>query len=62
MGCLGDLTALQLSTGGAELQSKSRPLVRENAPDGMREIFVREPGRHVVGFASRDKAPAGQAV
>jgi len=29
---------------------------------GMREIFVREPGRHVVGFASRDKATAGQAV
>jgi len=29
---------------------------------GMREIFVREPGRHVVGFAARDTAPAGQAV
>jgi catechol 2,3-dioxygenase-like lactoylglutathione lyase family enzyme len=29
---------------------------------GMREIFVREPGRHVVGFAARDKAPASQAV
>ena len=29
---------------------------------GMREIFVREPGRHVVGFAARDPAPAGKAV
>jgi len=29
---------------------------------GMREIFVREPGRHVVGFASRDTAPEGKAV
>ena len=29
---------------------------------GMREIFVREPGRHVVGFASRDTASAGKAV
>ena len=29
---------------------------------GMREIFVREPGRHVVGFASRDTTPAGKAV
>jgi uncharacterized glyoxalase superfamily protein PhnB len=29
---------------------------------GMREIFVREPGRHVVGFASRDTGAAGTAV
>lgn len=29
---------------------------------GMREIFVRGPGRHVVGFASRDTTPAGKAV
>ena len=29
---------------------------------GMREIFVREPGRHVVGFASRDTTAAGKAV
>ena len=29
---------------------------------GMREIFVREPGRHVVGFAARDAAAAGNPV
>ncbi len=29
---------------------------------GMREIFVREPGRHVIGFAAPDTAPAGKAV
>jgi catechol 2,3-dioxygenase-like lactoylglutathione lyase family enzyme len=29
---------------------------------GMREIVVREPGRHVVSFAARDTTPAGQAV
>ena len=29
---------------------------------GMREIFVREPGRHVVGFASRDTGAASKAV
>ncbi|HEY6393104.1 MAG TPA: VOC family protein [Bryobacteraceae bacterium] len=29
---------------------------------GMREIFVREPGRHVLGFAARDAAAAGNAV
>ena len=29
---------------------------------GMREIFVREPGRHVVGFAARDAAATGNPV
>jgi uncharacterized glyoxalase superfamily protein PhnB len=29
---------------------------------GMREIFVREPGRHVVGFAARDAAAATNPV
>ena len=29
---------------------------------GMREIFVREPGRHVVGFAARDAAAAGNPI
>jgi uncharacterized glyoxalase superfamily protein PhnB len=29
---------------------------------GMREIFVREPGRHVVGFASRDAATSSNPI
>jgi hypothetical protein len=29
---------------------------------GMREIFVREPGRHVVGFAARDATAATNPV
>jgi uncharacterized glyoxalase superfamily protein PhnB len=29
---------------------------------GMREIFVREPGRHVVGFAASDAAAARKPV
>ena len=29
---------------------------------GMREIWVREPGRHVVGFAAKIAEPAGKSV
>lgn len=29
---------------------------------GMREIWVREPGRHMLGFAARTVAPAAQGV
>ncbi len=29
---------------------------------GMREIFVREPGRHVLGFAAPSAAPAAKGV